>query len=120
MSIKDDNYYIYLARTKDIRDCVKLQEGLTRVIEPKTDKVFWLTPKQELWCRKFAELTVDNHGRGINRVAALAAGYGDNCKNDERRMYAADRASGRNLNSRGCFLRVSEIINEIHEAAVNG
>tara|TARA_Y100000782_G_scaffold41136_1_gene45881 strand:- start:315771 stop:316133 length:363 start_codon:yes stop_codon:yes gene_type:complete len=120
MSTKDDNYYVYLARRTEVADYVKLQEGLTRVIEPKTDKVFWLTPKQELWCRKLAELKIKNHGRGIYRAAALAAGYGDNCKTEKRKLYAADRASGRNRENRGCYLRLIEIINEIHQGSMHG
>ena len=120
MSVKDDNYYARLLRRKDVDDFVKLQEGLTRVIEPKTQKTLWLTPKQEMWCRKLAELKIQGEGHGILRKAALAAGYGADCATEENRNISADRASTRNQHSNACYLRVIEIIRELHAENLNG
>ena len=112
VSPKDSNYYHALARRKDIRDFVKLNEGLVRVVIPGSQKVRWLVPQQELWCQKVAELKISGVSRGIWRRAAEAAGYGQNSKTDELRKSAMDNASIRNRRNRACFHRITEIIRE--------
>lgn len=111
-----DKYLEALVKRKDVSDEVKLRAGLTRVVDTADDnRVYWLTPKMEHWCREYVRAKLLGFQKGSQRRCALIAGYGADIEDEEKRNNNADRASKRNRKHQGCFIYCQDIVLEMRE-----